>query len=106
METLYIISIFSLLGFFSLIGYLFWKNMQTTSLKSEYMELLEERVTHLEHYLYELEERLTPISSDTKERIIGMYREGKDIMVMENSLNIPKTKIEMILKEYEQNNRY
>jgi len=99
-------SIFSLLGFFSVIGYLFWQDMQTTSLKNEYLELLEERLTHLEHYIYELEERLTPISNEIKETIIELYREGKDIMVMENSLNIPKTKIEMILKEYEQNNRY
>ena len=106
MEALYIMSIFSLIGFFSVIGYLFWEKIQITSLKNEYSELLEERITHLEHYLYELEERLTPISSEIKEQIIEMYREGKDIMVMENSLNIPKTKIEMILKEYERNNRY
>ena len=106
MEGLYIISIFSLLGLLSVIGYLFWKEIQTTSMKNEYLELLEERITHLEQYLYDLEDRLTPISSDTKERIIEMYREGKDIMVMENSLNLPKTKIEMILKEYERNNRY
>jgi hypothetical protein len=77
--------------------------MQTTSLKSEYLELLEERITHLEYYIYELEERLTPISSEIKEQIIKMYKEGKDIMVIENSLNIPKTKIEMILREYKQN---
>ncbi|HHD80601.1 MAG TPA: hypothetical protein ENK99_03205 [Campylobacterales bacterium] len=106
METLYIMSIFSLIGFFGVIGYLFWQDMQTNSNRYEYLELLEERITHLENYLYDLEEKVTPISSDTKEKIIGMYREGKDIMVMENSLNIPKTKIEMILKEYEQNNRY
>jgi len=106
LEGLYIISIFSLLGLLSVIGYLFWKEMQTTSMKNEYIELLEERITHLEQYLYDLEDRLTPISNDIKERIIGMYREGKDIMVMENSLNLPKTKIEMILKEYERNNRY
>jgi len=106
LETLYIISIFSLLGFFSVISYLFWKDMQTTSLKNEYLELLEERLTYLEQYIYELEERVTPISSETKEKIIELYREGKDIMVMENSLHIPKTKIEMILKEYVQNNRY
>ena len=103
METLYIISIFSLIGFFSVICYLFWKDMQTTSLKSEYLELLEERITHLEYYIYELEERLTPISSEIKEQIIKMYKEGKDIMVIENSLNIPKTKIEMILREYKRN---
>jgi len=106
LEALYIMSIFSILGLLSVIGYLFWKDMQTTSMKNEYIELLEERVTHLEQYLYDLEDRLTPISSEIKERIVEMYREGKDIIVMENSLNLPKTKIEMILKEYERNNRY
>jgi transposase-like protein len=61
----------------------------------------------LEHYIYQLEENLSPISDEVKAQIIKMYRDGKTLMVIENTLNIPKTKIEMILKEYKmKENKY
>jgi len=46
---------------------------------------------------------LTP-DSKLKEKIIQMYNDGKDIMLMENILNIPRLKIEMILKQYKLDN--
>jgi len=99
-EILYIISIFSLLGFLLIVGYLFWNHTKTNSYKSEYCELLEERISHLEHYIYDLEEKLSPISDDIKKQIVRMYHDGKELMVIENELDIPKTKVEMVLKEY------
>ncbi len=105
MELLYIISIFSLIGFFVVIGYLFWNYSKIESYKSEYCELLEERISHLEHYIYELEENLTPLSEEIKNQIIQMYQDDKELMVIENELNIPKTKVEMVLKEYYRKNR-
>jgi len=105
MEVLYIISIFSLLGFLVTIGYLFWNYTKENSYKSEYCELLEERISHLEHYLYDLEENLSPLSDESKNQIIQMYRDGKELMVIENTLNIPKTKVEMVLKEYHRQNQ-
>jgi hypothetical protein len=104
MEFLYIISIFSLIGFLVITGYLFWKYTYETSSENEYLELLEDRVSHLEHYIYELEEKLSPLSQEIKEQIIQMYKDGKTLTVIENALKIPKTKIEMVLKEYLYNN--
>ena len=103
METLYIIAIFSLIGFFSVIIYLFMEHDKKNQ-KSEHCELLEERLTRLESYIYELEAKVLTPDSKLKEKIIQMYNDGKDIMLMENILNIPRLKIEMILKQYKLDN--
>jgi len=103
METLYIIAIFSLIGFFGVIIYLFMEHDKKNQ-KSEHCELLEERLTRLESYLYELEAKVLTPDSKLKEKIIQMYNDGKDIMLMENILNIPRLKIEMILKQYKLDN--
>ena len=98
--------IFSLFSFVGVVGILFYiildksKGEQT----DEHQELLEEKVERLEHYVYELEERLdtapTISNEKIKEKIISMYEEGKDLLVIENSLDVPRPKIEMILKFY------
>ncbi len=103
MEVLYIISIFSLLGFMSVIIYLFLEKSRDTQ-KSEYCEILEERLTRLESYVYDLELKVLTPDSKLKEKIIQMYNDGKDILLIENILNIPRLKIEMILKQYKREN--
>ena len=96
--------IFSLFSFVGVIGILFYIILERSKeeLEDEEQELLKEKVERLEHYVYELEERLdtTPTVSDreVKEKIISMYEDGKDLLVIENSLDVPRPKIEMILK--------
>ncbi len=99
MEILYIISIFSLLGFMSVIIYLFLEKSKEAH-KSEYCEILEERLSRLESYVYDLELKVLTPDSKLKEKIIQMYNDGKDIPLIENILDIPRLKIEMILKQY------
>ena len=99
MEILYIISIFSLLGFIGVIIYLFLEKGREAQ-KNEHYEILEERLTRLESYVYDLELKVLTPDSKLKEKIIQMYNDGKDIPLIENILDIPRLKIEMILKQY------
>ncbi|NEW60130.1 hypothetical protein GSY74_02435, partial [Sulfurovum sp. bin170] len=89
----------SFLGFMGVIGYLVSEKMKEDE-KSEACELLEEKIGRLENYLYELEERLGVSSDEVKEKIIEMYAEGKELFVIENALNVPRPKIEAVLKSY------
>jgi len=104
-ETFLTISIFSLIGFFSVIIYLFLEKNRQMELK-EKLEVVKDRITRLEDYVYELELRVLTPDSKLKEKIIDMYRSGKDILFIENTLRVPRPKIEMILKQYrrEKNN--
>jgi hypothetical protein len=99
MELLYILTIFSLLGFIGVIGYLVMEKIKEDE-KSEGCEILEEKIVRLESYLYDLEERLGLDSDETKEKIIEMYIDGKDLVLIENTLNVPRPKIEAVLKAY------
>ena len=103
MEIFYTLTIFSLIGFMSVIVYLFLEKTKEGQ-KSEHCELLEERLTRLESYVYELEAKVLTPDSKLKEKIIQMYNDGKDIPLIENILDIPRLKIEMILKQYKREN--
>ena len=108
MELLYTLTLFSLIGFIAVIVYLFLERVEKDK-KGDNRELLEERLERLEHYVYELEQRLDT-SSDAeneaiKERIIAMYEEGKELFLIENIVNVPRPKIEMILKSYQLKNK-
>jgi hypothetical protein len=100
MELLYILTIFSILGFVGITIYLIREKLDERE-KSEDYELLEEKIERLESYLFELEERLTdPSDDEIKEKIIDMYINGKDLFVIENTLDVPRPKIEAVLKAY------
>ena len=99
MEILYILTIFSLLGFIGVIGYLMWEKM-TEYKRYEDFEILEEKMARLESYLYDLEEKLGLDSDETKEKIIEMYIAGKDLVLIENTVNVPRPKVEAVLKAY------
>ena len=96
--------LFSLFSFLGVVGILFYIILEKSKGEedNEKQELLEEKFGRLEQYVYELEERLDtkPSSSneEIKQKIIEMYEEGKDLFVIENSLDVPRPKIEMILK--------
>jgi len=70
----------------------------------ESIEILDYKLTSLQDYIYELEERInsnkTPAQNELKKKIIEMYEDGKDVLLIENILDVPRAKIEMVLKFY------
>jgi len=96
--------IFSLFSFVGVIGILFYIILEKAKQdeRNERIELLEEKVISLKNYIYkfeeELEEKEVPEDDNVKEKIIALYEEGKDLSLIENTLNIPRAKIEMVLK--------
>ena len=103
MQLLYVFNLFSFVG---VIGILFHIIISKTKLENqeESIELLESNVESLQNYIYELEERIelnkTPAQDEIKKKIIEMYEEGKEILLIENTLNVPRAKSEMVLKFY------
>ena len=97
----FVFSLFSFVGIVGMLSYIIWEKSKEEE-ESEKQELLEEKLERLEQYVYELEERLdtkpTSSNEEIKRRIIEMYEEGKELIVIENTLDIPRPKIEMILK--------
>ena len=98
--------IFSLFSFVAVIGILFYILISKTKIENleESIEILDHKLTSLQDYVYELEERIdtnkTPEQDDLKKRIIEMYEDGKDVLLIENTLDVPRAKIEMVLKFY------
>ena len=96
--------IFSLFSFLGVVGILFYlilakvkQDEQQESVELETKMLhLEHRVEVLEKYLKE--EKEAPKEEQIKQEIIALYEEGKDLVTIEESLNIPRAKIEMVLK--------
>ena len=96
--------LFALFSFVGVIGILFYIILEKakTDENNERIDKLEEEIRGLKDYVYKCEERLEekeePAVENMKEKIIALYEEGADIMLIENALNIPKAKIEMVLK--------
>jgi len=97
--------LFALFSFVGVIGVLFYMILEKskTEEKNEQMEHLKEELIALKDYVYKCEERLEeekkdPKIDNMKAKIIALYEEGANIMLIENALNIPKAKIEMVLK--------
>jgi len=96
--------IFSLFSFVGVIGILFYLIIAKAKSdeQTDSIEILEQKVLSLHDYVYEIEERSevnkTPEQHELKQKIIEMYDEGKDLMVIENALDVPRAKIEMVLK--------
>lgn len=99
----FIFSLFSLVGVVGILFYMVFEKSKADE-KIDQIELLESKVDSLQDYVYELEERIsqnkTANQNDIKQKVIDMYNEGKDLMVIENALDVPRAKIEMILKFY------
>ena len=96
--------IFSLFSFIGVIGILFYiiLNRAKEEETQERIAILEENIYSLKDYIYKFEEKLEeknkPNDENLKEKIIELYEAGKAISIIEASLNVPKAKIEMILK--------
>jgi predicted transcriptional regulator len=98
--------IFSLFSFVAVIGIIFYILIAKTKIENleDGIEILDHKLTSLQDYIYELEERVdtnkTPEQDELKKRIIEMYEDGKDVLLIENTLDVPRAKIEMVLKFY------
>ena len=98
--------VFALFSFVGVIGILFYILLEKTKIENleETIDVLEHKFASLQDYIYELEERIeankTPAQGELKKRIIDMYEDGKDVFLIENTLDVPRAKIEMVLKFY------
>ena len=97
--------VFSLFSFVGVVGTLFYLIIEKAKQdeQQEKVDFLEEKVLSLESYIYEFENRLkskdeTHQEESIKEKIIALYEEGKELSLIENTLNVPRAKIEMVLK--------
>ena len=96
--------LFALFSFIGVIGILFYIILEKARAeeKNALIEHLEEELVALKNYVYKPEEHLDKNAEleveSIKEKIIALYEEGADIALIENALNIPKAKIEMVVK--------
>jgi len=112
----FIFSLFSFVGVVGILLYIIFERANRES-NDEYIGHLRDELISLKEYVYksekdddkkeeeeteeaEKEEAKTeePVVENMKEKIIALYEEGADITLIEDSLNIPKAKIEMVLK--------
>ncbi len=102
--------IFSLFSFVGVVGILFYSILEKAKAEEniERIDQLEEEIIGLKEYVHKVEERLetkeNPEVENIKNKIIALYEEGADMMLIENALNVPKAKIEMVLKFHKLNN--
>ncbi len=97
--------IFSLFSFVGVVGILFYLILAKVKQdeQEESVGFLEAKALQLQERIEELEEKLkaseeAPEEENVKEKIIALYEEGKDLVEIEETLNIPRAKIEMVLK--------
>ncbi len=97
--------IFSLFSFVGVVGILFYIILERAKQeeRKEELEHLEEKITSLQEYVHKLEEQQEESrehveEENLKEKIIALYEDGKELSLIEDRLNIPKAKIEMVLK--------
>lgn len=84
--------LFALFSFVGVVGILFYIILEKA--KRDEMDV---RIRILEKEDKTIKNE-APKAEDMKEKIIALYEEGADIMLIEDALNIPKAKIEMVLK--------
>lgn len=101
-ELQFLFSVFSFVGVLTgLIYYILFAKIKMENLE-ENIEILEHNLSSLNDYVYQLEERTnsnnTYKQDELKKKIIEMYEDGKDVLLIENTLDVPRAKIEMVLK--------
>jgi len=97
--------IFSLFSFVGVVGILFYIILQREKeqILNEKIEIFEEKIASLKESLQELKSRKqesggrATSEGTLKEQIIALHEEGKEISFIEDRLDVPKAKIEMIL---------
>jgi len=95
--------LFALFSFVGVIGILFYIILEKAKMEEQNEKImqLQEELMRLKDDVYkeeQIEEKAEVDVESVKEKIIAFYEEGADIMLIENALNVPKAKIEMVLK--------
>ena len=96
--------LFSLFSFVGVIGILFYIILTKAKQdeQQEHVEIYKEKLISLQEYILQVEEQCEakkePAEENLKEKIILLYEEGKDLSLIEETLNVPRAKIEMVLK--------
>ncbi len=97
--------IFALFSFVAVIAIIFYILIEKTKIESleENIDILNHNLISLQEYIYELEEKIDnikkiPQKDEIKEKIIEMYEDGKDVLLIENTLGVSRAKVEMVLK--------
>lgn len=95
----FVFSLFSLVGVIGILFYIILTKAKREEV-SDKVDELEAEVTSLKAYIEGYEKRLEDEAEpeNIKEQIIALYEQGVDIVKIENSLNVPRAKIEMVLK--------
>jgi len=100
-EIQFIFSLFSFVGVIGILVYILMAKAKIEHLEDS-TDILDHKLASLQDYVYELEERInlnkTPNQDEIKKKIIEMYEDGKEVLLIENTLDIPRAKIEMVLK--------
>jgi hypothetical protein len=103
--------IFSLFSFVGVVGILFYLILQKTKSQrlEEKVEELEEEIRLLKEHANDTNEtnstkpQSNANNESVKEKIIELYEQGADAMLIENRLGVPKATIDMVLKFHEMN---
>jgi hypothetical protein len=96
--------IFSLFSFVGVVGILFYLILQKAKQdeKREKLENLERELSSLTSYFYDFEAKVAeekcPNNESSKEKIIELYDEGKDLIVIAQALDVPIATVEMVIK--------
>jgi len=106
--------IFSLFSFVGVIGILFYIILERAKREGQdaLVERLRAEVISLKQSVPQSEEdeeekegtqkveseKEEPVVDNMKEKIIALYEEGADVMLVSNALNVPQATVEMVLK--------
>lgn len=109
MALLYVFNLFSFIGVVGILFYLIIEHTRNAP-KADKYDRQSDKLDRLERYVYELEQRLQSheISLSEEElraKIIKMYDEGKELMYIEQALEVPRAKIDMVLKFHKFNQK-
>jgi len=100
-EVQFIFSLFSFVGVIGILVYILLAKSKIENFEDQ-IDILEHKLSSLQDYIYEFEERValnkTLDQDEVKKKIIEMYEDGKEVLLIENTLDVPRAKIEMVLK--------
>ena len=96
--------LFSIFSFIGVIGVIFYTILTKAKqdAQEEQVEFLKEKVIELRDYIIQMqeedEEEQDASEDSLKEQIINLYEDGKSLSIIEESLGVPRAKLEMVLK--------
>jgi len=96
--------IFSLFSFVGVVGILFYIILERAKREEQdaLVDALRDEVIALKKSVYQPEKdedkREETDDENTKEKIVALYEEGADVMLISNALKVPQATVEMVLK--------